>query len=136
MYSRFLMSYKDIQITEKWKNSGLFSIRTVKDLNHWKTLWGEIRIWIYISQKQIYSYENFVWIMDYWMVKLYKKYIENSQNRQQISLFIKPHFCYNTMTKGYINITGRGMIYVIYRKSHKFFQRIPGNGKTDTCKWR
>ena len=38
MYSRFLMSYKDIQITEKLKNSGLFSIRTVKDLNHWKTL--------------------------------------------------------------------------------------------------
>ena len=41
------------------------------------------------------------------MVKLYKKYIENSQNRQQISLFIKPYFCYNTMTKGYINITDK-----------------------------
>ena len=70
------------------------------------------------------------------MVKLYKKYIENSQNRQQISLFIKPYFCYNTMTKGYINITDRGMGYVIYRKSHKLIQRISGDGKTDACKWR
>ena len=51
---------------------------------------------------------------------IYSKYIENSQNRQEISLFIKLYFCYNTMTKGYINITDRGMKYVIYRKSHKF----------------
>lgn len=51
---------------------------------------------------------------------IYSKYIENSQNRQEISLFIKLYFCYNAMTKGYINITDRGMIYVIYRKSHEF----------------
>ena len=69
------------------------------------------------------------------LVKLYKKYIENSQNRQQISLFIKPHFCYNTMTKGYINITDRGMGYVIYRKSHKLIPGISCNGEADAGKW-
>lgn len=46
---------------------------------------------------------------------IYSKYIENSQNRQEISLFIKPYFCYNTMTKGYINITDRKKRCVILK---------------------
>ena len=68
-------------------------------------------IWIDDQNQQKIKHDHHV---------IYSKYIENSQNRQEISLFIKQYFCYNTMTKGYINITDRGMIYVIYRKSHEF----------------
>ena len=61
------------------------------------------------------------------MVKLYKKYIENSQNRQEISLFIKPYFCYNTMTKGYINITDRKKRCVILKRMKHALKALKDN---------
>ena len=41
------------------------------------------------------------------MVKLYKKYIENSQNRQQIPLFLQIYFCYN----------------YFYKRLHKYYRQ-------------